>query len=50
VLRNVAVHAEVELETAREGGLPPLVSLLRSPDERVQEQVRSRVQAGMEKE
>lgn len=32
------LRAEVELETAREGGLPPIVSLLRSPDERVQEQ------------
>ena len=35
---KVNEHDEVDLEAIREVGLPPMESLLRSPDERVQEQ------------
>jgi len=37
-IRNLSVNAENKVKIVQEGGLPPLIALLRSPLETIQEQ------------
>ncbi len=41
-LRNLSMKREVSQKIGEEGALPYMIGLLRSPDERIQEQVRGR--------
>lgn len=38
ILRNITLHPENKVKFVREGGMPPLISLIRSLEDRVQEQ------------